>query len=476
MTTFAQSLELTDNLSFTSNGMVTNSTSKNAVLDLFFIIGASRGKNITEQFKKAFAENPVLAIKTVFWARDVRGGAGERSTFRNLMLALEEKDSDLVIRLLPLIPEYGRFDDLWVFKTQKVRSQAAKVHVNAIRAGNGLAGKWADRQGKNAGELRKELNLTPKQYRKLIVNLTNVVEQKMCAQDWTNINYEHVPSVAAARYQKAFTRHDPVGYTEYKAAAISGTAKINAGAVYPYDVLKSMGHGDPTVAMAQWNTLPNFLGEDFILPVIDTSGSMTCPVGGNKNLRCIDIAISLGLYLADKQTGPFKDMVLNFNTDSKIHKLTGNIIEKCSAITKLPWGGTTNLQSAFEEILKVAKAGNVPQEQMPKYLLVISDMGFDSGTREYFMKKPFKIPTEMFKNAGYNTPAIIWWNVNHRAGGYGGDNNYPVTQHENGTALISGFSPSIVKSILAAKTITPLDIMLETINNPRYNAIEAAIS
>jgi len=471
MTSFAEALELTENFSVTSNGMITNVSTTNAVLDLFFVIGSSRGKSIVSQFKNALSENPVLTLKTLFWARDIRGGAGERETFRNLMLSLEEQYPDLVINLLPLIPEYGRFDDLWVFKTDRVRKESAKIHANALKAGNKIAAKWADRKGKNAVDLRKELGLNPKEYRKLIVNLTNVVETKMCANDWTGINYEHVPSVAAARYQKAFTRHDPIGYSVYKTAAVSGNAKINASAVYPYDVIKSINLGDPTAALAQWNSLPNFLGEDFILPVIDTSGSMSCFVGGNSSLRCLDVAISLGLYLADKQTGPFKDMVLNFDNNSKIHNLSGNVIEKLNTISRLPWGGTTNLQSAFEEILRVAKTGNVPQEQMPKYLLVISDMGFDAGSRSYFYSTPFEIPTQMFEQAGYKTPNIIWWNLNHRSGGYGGNNNYPVTKHENGTALISGFSPSILKSILSAKSITPMDIMLETINNPRYDAI-----
>lgn len=479
MSTFASAVAMQDTLvqGVTANGMPSNSSTGNAVLNLFFILGASRGRDITSQFTAAFMEDPMLTIKALFWARDVRGGAGERDTFRKLMVAAERLMPERVMAVLHLIPEYGRWDDLYVFESAAIRAQALRIHADAIRAGNGLAAKWADRKGPNANALRKVMGMDPKTYRKTIVALTQVVETAMCAQEWSSINYSHVPSVAGARYQKAFNRHDPVRYAEFKAAAVKGQVKINAGALFPYDVLKSVRKGDETAALAQWEALPNFLGDaGFILPVVDTSGSMTIPAGdGKSGISCMDVAISLGLYLADKQKGAFRDMFLNFHSNSRIHHLKGNLLEKLHQITHCEWGGSTSLESAFREILRVAVLGNVPEAEMPRYLLVISDMGFNPDEAHKGLK-PFDMAREMFARHGYQLPNVIWWNVAHRAGGYGGDNNFPVTQHETGSALVSGFSPSIVKSILSSKTVTPRDIMLETLNSERYAPVEAALA
>ena len=476
MNTFAAALDLdsTQAQGITANGAPSNASSGNAVLNLFFILGASRGADISAQFTAAFAEDPVLTLKALFWARDVRGGAGERDTFRKLMKVAEKTMPSYTMQVMSLIPEYGRWDDLYVFDTEPFKAAALRIHAEAIRAGNGLAAKWADRKGPNANALRKALGMDPKTYRKTIVGLTQVVETAMCAKDWASINYSHVPSVAGARYQKAFNRHDPVRYTEFKAAALKGDVKINASALFPYDVLKSIRQGDQIAALAQWEALPNFLGDaGFILPVIDTSGSMDCPVGdGKSGITCMDVAVSLGLYLADKQKGAFKDMFLNFHTNSRIHQLKGNLLEKLSQIKNCDWGGSTSLESAFKEILRVAVMGNVPQAEMPRYLLVISDMGFDNNSRG---AKPLDLAREMFVRHGYTMPTVVWWNVAHRAGGYGGDKNFPVTKYEQDTALVSGFSPSIVRSILSSKTVTPRDVMLETLNSERYAPVEAAL-
>ena len=480
MSTFAAAVQMADTPAadaFTANGMPTNASTGNAVLNCFFILGASRGKDISDQFRAALAQDHVLAVKALFWARDVRGGAGERNTFRKLLAVLEQHDVEMALRVIPLIAEYGRFDDLHVFNTDLAKNLAIETHANAIRAGNPLSAKWAPRKGPIANQLRKAMGMDPKTYRKTIVSLTNVVETQMCANKWEEINYSHVPSVASARLQKAFTRHDPVRYGEFKTAALKGEVKINAGTLFPYDVLKSVRSGDPTAALAQWESLPNFLGNaGFILPVIDTSGSMSSRVGDPKStLTCMDVAISLGLYLADKQQGAFKDMFLNFHTDSKIHHLKGNLLEKINQIKHCDWGGSTNLDSAFKEILRVAVMGNVPPDEMPKYLLIISDMGFNFAENGQQVKA-WDMAKQMFDRHSYSLPTIVWWNVSNGDDGYGGNNNFPVTSDENGTALISGFSPAIVKSVLQAKSVTAYDIMLDTLNSDRYMAVEHAVN
>ena len=331
------------------------------------------------------------------------------------------------------------------------------------------AAKWAPREhqksGKKlAGELAKFLNLNPTRYRKLVAGLSNTVEQKMCARQWDDIDFGKIPSLAASRYQKAFAKNAAASYQKYKDALAAGEAKINAGAVYPYDVVKSMFNGDVQVSAAQWEALPNYLGDSRILPMVDTSGSMSCPVGGNSNMRCLDMSVSLGLYIADKQTGPFKDMFLTFDTNPKIKVLNGDIITKMQSLRNCNWGGSTNLEAAFNELLRVATQNKVQAADMPEYLLVLSDMEFNRSNAGTTLFETAKVA---FQTANYALPGILWWNLNARPG------NTPVRFDEKGTGLVSGYSPSILKAILSTDMdqLSPVNIMTTALNVPRYDAI-----
>lgn len=471
MVTFAQAVQNTMQPSLTANGMLTNQSSLDPNVDLFFAIGASRGKDMTGAFARAYAAEPDVAMKILFWARDARSGAGEREIFRQILRNLETNQRDSLMRNLALVPEYGRWDDLLVFNTPRFKMAAYDLIVRALREGNGLAAKWMPRKGAVANELRKYLNFTPKQYRKMLVELTQVVETQMCAKAWDQINYDHVPSVAANRYQKAFNKRDATRYAAWKEGLKDGTSKVNASVLYPYDVIKAVGHGDRAVALAQWEALPNYLGDDAILPMVDVSGSMSCPVGGQKGvgLSCMDVAISLGLYVADKQQGAFKDMWLTFTGDSHIDVLKGDLLAKISQVRRNV-GYDTNLESAFRSILQVAVVNRVPAEQMPKYLLVLSDMEFNPAWAGGHSLGAFDLAQRMFEAAGYELPKLVWWNLNARPDATG---NSPVRFDQRGTAMVSGFSPSIMKSILAAKNFSPRDVMLETIMAERYQAVKA---
>lgn len=327
-----------------------------------------------------------------------------------------------------------------------------------------LACKWMPRKGADAVALRNFMGMTPKQYRKTLVSLTKVVEQAMCSGNWSEINYNHVPSVAAARYQKAFGKHDPIGYTAYKAALADGTAKVNASAVYPYDVIKSLRHGGSVeVANAQWDSLPNYVGDHKILPMVDVSGSMECAAGGNPNVRCLDVSLSLGLYLSGKNTGAFKDMFLTFSGSSKIEVLKGDLASKLAQLEGSEWGMNTNLHAAFDEVLRVAREGRVSPVDMPEYILILSDMEFDRCVSND--DSAIEMIRRQYEAAGYSLPNVIFWNLNARPG------NTPVKYNEKGTALVSGFSPAIMTSILKADQIDPINIMLTTINSERYEKI-----
>lgn len=472
MSTFAQAVQNTLVPSLTANGMATFDSSLDPSTTLFFAIGASRDKDLTGAFARAYASNPDVTMKILFWARDAREGAGERDTFRKLLQFLEIAYPDSLMKNLALIPEYGRWDDLMVFNTTAFKMAAYDLIARALRAGSGLAAKWSPRKGPIANELRKYLNFTPKAYRQLLVSLTKVVEQQMCAKQWDTINYSHVPSVASNRYMKSFSKHDSNRYTAWKEGLKTGETKVNASVLYPYDVIKSIGHGDQQVALAQWEALPNYLGDDKILPLVDVSGSMSCAIGGQKGvgLTCMDVAVSLGLYIADKQTGAFKDCFLTFTTQSRINVLKGDLLSKLNQLRRAQWSGSTNIVSAFKEILRVATENDLPASEMPKYLLILSDMEFNSACSDSQHISAFAQVKHLYANAGYQLPKIVFWNLNARSDATG---NSPVKFDQQGTALVSGFSPSIMKSILASKNFTPKSIMLETIESERYRAITA---
>jgi hypothetical protein len=460
MTTFAEAVKSTPEVARTENGMKAVAHSGNALVDLFYKIGASRGKSVTADFEKAFQEDSGLAMKIAFWSRDVRGGAGERQLFRDVLVHLEKLHPATLEAVLPFVSEFGRWDDLLVFKTEKFKHLAYTLIGDALRDRNGLAAKWMPRQGPIAVEIRNFYGMSPKQYRKSLVALTNVVESKMCAGAWDSIEFGKLPSLASARYNKAFGRNAATAYAAYKARLTAGTDKVNASAVYPYDVIKTLRHGgDSVVADAQWASLPNYIGDASVLPLVDVSGSMSCAVGGNANLQCIDIALSLGLYCADKNTGVFKDTFLTFSAKPKAQVVKGTLAQKMSQMNSSDWGMNTNLHAAFEEILRIAVKGGVNASDMPKTLLILSDMQFDQCVS--FDDSAHQMIVRKYKEAGFEVPNIVFWNLNSK-------DNVPVKFDKRGTALVSGFSPAVMKGVLTGTDMTPYGIMLATVDVPRY--------
>jgi hypothetical protein len=454
----------------TANDMKARKSTSDAVVDLFFKIGASRGKNITPEFVAAYVEDRDLALRIAAWVRDVRGGAGERQLFRDILLYLENSDPDAAKKLADKVPELGRYDDLLVFKTQNLKDYAFGLIKDALEAQNGLAAKWIPRKGDTAVQLRSYLGWSPKRYRKTLVSLTKVVETQMCANQWDAINFSHVPSVASSRYKKAFARHTDK-YAEYIAKLVKGddpTVKVNAGAIYPYDIVKSLGGWTKPTELeqkhiiAQWDALPNYVGDANILALVDVSGSMSCPAGKNTSVTCMDVALSLGIYLADKNVGKFKDTFLTFSTTPELLTLKGNVVQKYDQMSRSDWAMSTDLNAAFEKILDVAVKGNVPVEEMPQILLILSDMQFDACVKHD--DSAIQMIHRKYEEAGYTIPQVVFWNLNSH-------DNVPVKYNAKGAALVSGFSPSIMTSVLAAdmEDFTPTAIMLQTIMNPRYD-------
>ncbi|HOS16573.1 MAG TPA: DUF2828 family protein [Bacteroidales bacterium] len=476
------------NEAFTENLALTNKSTLNYVLDWFGCGGALRQRassDATKIFLKAFAQDALMATKILFYFRDVRGGQGERATFRNIIKYLAVYHPEVVSKNMENIPFYGRYDDLYALEGTPLEKEMfqfiarqLKQDLRNMKKGEpvSLLGKWLKSENTSSPEscrlaklTREALELSSKRYRKVLSSLRkhiDVIERKMCGKEWNEINFENVPSKASLIYRSAFDRHAHKKYKEYLKKVEQGSAKINAGAVYPYEIFRSLIRNSVSkevikAADLQWANMPNWMGENEHrgLVIADVSGSM---LSGVPNIL---VAVSLALYFAERNVGPFKDMWLNFSSRPTFQRFVGNNLrEKYLNMDKDNWGGSTNLQAAFNLILNSAVKNKVKEKDMPEVLYIISDMEFNQACTGND-KTNFRVMKEKYKEAGYKLPRVVWWNVASR------NDNFPIRADDNNTALVSGCSPSILKQLLSSKNFTPLGIMQETINSPRYDRV-----
>lgn len=461
----------------TENGMVTNSSSLNDCVNLFFQIGAMRGQDknrLITAFVKAYEEDSLTAMKILFWARDVRGGAGERQIFKDIITYLAKSRTETMRKNISLISEYGRWDDLLSLVGTPLESDALMIISTALKNGNALAAKWMPRPNVNNREkkrqsaaLRKYLGLTPGAYRKMLAELSATVEQLMCANEFDKINYSHVPSKAMSDYMRAFGRNDGERFTSFIESVKKGDVKINAGAVYPYNIVKNLKYGSSNGADAQWNSLPNYMenNNEQFLPVVDVSGSMECPAGNNANVTCMDVAISLGLYISERNEGAFKDSFITFSERPELQVLKGSLSERYKQLSRANWDMSTNIERVFTMVLDSAVKNNVPESEMPTMILILSDMEFDRGTRGNWNSTAQETFESKYAQAGYKMPKIVYWNIQAR------NNNFPVQFNKEGVGLVSGFSPSLLTSVLSGKDLTPMSMMMEVIGSERYSLV-----
>lgn len=484
MNAFVNSITNKATTKLTENGDVAFTTSLDSNVDLFFQIAAIRGQGdarATTLFELAYKANPDIASRVALWARDVRGGAGERQVFRAILKWLEVNDTERLMRILPLVPEVGRWDDLFVFTTTPVKEAAYALIAKQLVSDNpGLVAKWLPRETGSKKKIARELmaffELRAKDYRRMIVSLSDTVEQKMSAKLWEEINFSHVPSVAASRYSKAFRKHQPERYGEFIQKAVKGEEKINASALFPYDVTKRSV--DSQTQDALWNALPDYVPEDVsFIPLIDLSGSMTNHSISNE-VNAYDVAISIGMYLAEKNKTAFRNLALAFAQKPSWIRIpeSNSVRTKLDAVRRGEVGYDTNLDKAFEAIVDMAVNNNVPQEDMPQFLIILSDMEFNSSewrvdrSRGYgYNAKPAEgvdsaseRTKKKFKDAGYKVPNIVWWNIASRGG------TTPIRADATGAVLVGGCSPAVVKTVLTGE-VNPLTAMLNTVNVERYN-------
>jgi hypothetical protein len=451
-----------NNTAYTANGALTNKSSLSALIDLFFIAGASRGKDLSSQFAIAYKEDEYIALRLIQWLRDAREGAGERQQFRNLFGWLIRNHKDAALAILTKVPELGRWDDVLIGLRTSIEAEVVDLIREGLKENNGLLAKWMPRKGEDAVRLRSLLGYTPKQYRKTIVNLSNTVEQAMCAGKWDDIKYNQVPSVAFARYKRAFTKRAPEKFQNFVKKVQAGEAKINASAIFPYDIIRGLRNSSARIEQdamnEQWKALPDFLDgtDERLLVIADTSGSMGSQVSGS--VTALDVCISLALYVSERLEGPFKDAFITFSARPTLQVTKGTLLERIRQLQTAHWEMNTNIEAAFNLILDTAIKNKLPNNKMPTKIVIVSDMEFDACARGDVSQLRNK-----FTAAGYDLPQLVFWNVNGRVG------NIPTTMHKTGTALISGFSPAIVKSVLGGQLMTPESVMLKTLMNSRYD-------
>lgn len=460
MNPFLQSLQTKNAL--TANGAVTHSTSLNKCLDFFFVAGSARTMDYTSRiaaFMNAFTENQELALKILFWSRDLRGGAGQRCLFQDVAKFMNQHYAEIWDQLIIHIEEYGYWKDVFVTETPNDNNlNWLSIQLEEAATKNLLA-KWFPRKGPWFVAMHKYLQLSPRDFRKKLVSMTNVVETAMCSKNWSSINYSQVPSVAMKNYTKTFNKRDESRFQAFIQDVKDGNVKVNAGALYPHDLVTKLDSCQANEVGAytnQWNALPNYMegSTERILPICDVSGSMTgLPM---------EVSVALGLYISERNEGPFKDAFITFNSTPKLQYLQGSVYERMIQLRTADWGGSTNLLATFMLVLDSAVRDSIPVDQMPTKLLIISDMEFNSAC-DYTNLEAIQL---QYQAAGYPMPELIFWNVNARLG------NVPAQASEPGIGLVSGFSPSILKSVLQGKVYTPTQLMLDTVMTERYARIK----
>lgn len=492
MNKLVENIEKAQNYTVTDNGAVTHESTLSSCVDYFALGGALRARtdeDVISIFTKAFAENAIVALKTLFYFRDVRGGQGERKTPRTILKYLATTQPDVVRKNLTNIVEFGRWDDLFVLEGTPVwgnvlaliSSQLKEDFKNESEGKSvSLLAKWLPSINTSsrstvafAKRLCKEFELTPKRYRKGLSSLRkaiDVVERKMASNNWSDIVYENVPGRATMKYRNAFRKNDESRYTQYLSDVENGKKEIKSGTVvYPYDLIKSLSdlggswnHGkfvhDKTIQL-QWDNLPNYVDEKHGrgIVVADVSGSMM----GDP----INVCLSLAIYFAERNVGEFKNKFITFSDNPKLQSLKGsNLAEKCNNLCKAEWGMSTNISSVFNLILKTAVDNNVPESDMPAFITIVSDMQFNQCTENPSITQFNSIKLK-YEKAGYKLPDLIFWNVNAFK------TNVPVSIHETGTALVSGCSPQLFERVAAGSSLNPYSMMMDTINVERYNSV-----
>ena len=474
------------NMTYTENGAVTCRSTGRDCLDLFATIGALRHESdqeITERFLRAYTEDPDLAMKILFYGRDVRGGLGERRVFRILLRWLAVTKPASVVRNLPHVAEYGRWDDVLVLLGTPCGAEALALLKQQFDAdlaaldGDGevsLLGKWLPSVNASnaetvrmAKQIARAFGLSDRDYRKALTKLRaqiRILENSLREKDYT-FDYSKQPSKAMFKYRKAFLRNDGERYSAFMERVSKGEAKLNTGALYPYEIVEKAyqcGDAERLSLDATWRALADYTQDENALVVADGSGSM---YWGCKPSPAA-VAQSLAIYFAERNRGAFRNHFITFSMNPRLVEIKGeDIVDKVRYCATFNECANTNLQKVFELVLNAAVKNRVPQKELPSTLYVISDMEFDCCAAGASLTN-FDYAKKLFNRAGYQLPNVVFWNVSSR------NQQQPVTMNEQGVALVSGCSPRIF-SMVMEDTLDPFTYMLSVIDTERYAPIMA---
>ena len=496
MSMFSDALKAETNMTTTTNGMQCVKSTDSSLVDLFGVLGAMRNRSdndIEVAFSKAFAEDKLLATKMAFYARDIRsGGLGERRTARTIWKFLARNYPDVMSKNVGYIPVFGRWDDLYCLIDTDVmpvawdliRRQFNEDRKN-MKDGKPISimAKWLPSVNAsssitvaNGKKTAVNLGLSQAEYRKMLSKMRayiDVTERKMSANAWKDIEYANVCSNAMNRYRQAFYKHDEKRFKEYINSVSKGETKINASTLFPYDIVEKYTNKifsgwdarecdiDP-VLEAQWNALPDYLAESNsgnVMIMADTSGSM--------HGRPIATAIGLAIYFAERCKGDFKNQFMTFSRNPDFVQLKGNsLCEKVRNAVTANWDGDTNIEAAFNLILNTAINHNIPANEMPRALVIISDMNFDYCAMNRRVGWTFYDEMKArFAEHGYEIPNVVFWNVNNTKDGYHAFSDY------KGVQLMSGQSASTFTAMLANFGKTPYEAMCDILNSETYSMI-----
>lgn len=495
--------ELSNTKQLTENGAVGYMTTGKELLDLNFKTSSLRNKSEDEIFKlflKAFHEDKLLAIKWLFFMRDAREGMGERRSFRIILNGLGHQHPTIAKELISLVPEYGRWDDLYSLMDGDLTEYVVDFTYQQLQEDCGnylnkkpisLLAKWLPKEStkkykKVYNILLKKFGMTPKKYRRIVSDLRkylDVVEVKMSANEWNKVNYNSVPSKANLLYKDAFLKHDEERRNEYLENLKNGNenTKINAKVLMPHEIVHNytsplydgwhlrIKSYDETLEYL-WKSLTDYVdGEGFSMFVRDGSGSMTDRIG-NTNTTCLDVSTALAIYFSEHCKGEYKDNFITFSNRPKVIDLSNcsslrEKIEKC--YTEDDWTNT-DIYKVFKLVLDVAVKNQYAQEQLPKNIVILSDMEFDDATTTRDHKTLFETIQAEYLLHGYDLPRLVFWNVCSRTG------TIPLKTNKNGVCLVSGFNPTIMDMVLSGE-LDPYKCLVNKLNSSRYDAVEKAV-
>lgn len=451
------------NKTVTENNAVTLRSTNNPLVDFFALAGATRNNQELglDLFKKAFSFNKLGAIRVLFYLRDIRGGQGERQLFRNCLTYLAEYEKDTCDKLVQHVPEYGRWDDLFVLQIETFLPIVHKQLSDDFDTDTpSLLAKWMPSENTSSKETRtlargmiKALGTNPKEYRKTLSALRKkikLVEQKMSQKEWGSIEYSKVPSQAGLKYRKAFYRNDETRYQAYLDSVNRGEEKINTSTLYPHQVYKAVGTPG---AEEMWANLPDYTQGKNAIVVADVSGSMM----GDP----MAVSVSLALYFAERNEGQFKDHFITFSVNPVLQKINGTTLrDKMNSIERAEWGHNTNLYRVFEVLVNTAVQTKADPKEMPETIYIISDMEFDQCAD----LTNFEAIDALYANTDYKRPNLVFWNVDAR------NKQVPVEHDQRGVTLVSGLSPSTFK--MAVENLSPEELVAQVVNSERYAKIE----